>query len=277
MASDIRVEVSGEKGRHLIAQRGFEVGEVVVTQWPYAAVLFNEHVPNFCNRCFRPGSNLRRCARSKFGRYCSKEHQLRDWQEGYRLECEFLVKCSPRVPPAAIRLAAHVAWKRKKELEEGNEGDFWNSYAAVESLMDHWDQLSPERMKSFAEMGFYISKQGQHTCKTFDSLCRICPNLPEELSLEEPLPQSLARLLAKFAVNNHTISSSSVTSLGCGVYPLLAMANHSSWPNCIQRFNGKRCEFRYASMLAVSFSLMSLSGQYVRSTPATRLQSHMST
>eukprot|EP00210_Caulerpa_lentillifera_P006017 g5751.t1 len=231
----VRLDSSPTKGRFLVATRHFSPGDVVVSQLPYAAVLFSEHISKFCNYCFQRGENLRRCSRSKFAHYCSKEHQLKDWKDGYKYECEFLQQCAPRRPPESTRLAARVVWKRKRELETGvDHSDQWNTYHGVDLLNDHFDDLPSDRLQAFAEMGYFISK--------------LCPNLPEGgFALNETIEKSLARLIAKFAFNNHTISSSSETSLGCGVYPLLAMVNHSSWPNCIQRFNNKLCEFRAIS------------------------------
>lgn len=153
------VETSDSKGRFLVAAKDFEVGDVVASQWPYAAVLFNDNVSHFCSRCFQPGSDLRRCARSKFARYCSKTCQLEDWKDGYRYECELLTECAPRIPPASIRLAARVVWKRMREMEIlSSDENEWSGFKAVESLIDHWDELSSERMKTFAEMGFFITK-----------------------------------------------------------------------------------------------------------------------
>lgn len=158
MMDAVRVEITPSKGRHLIAQKAFKVGEVVISQEPYAAVLFNEHIQHFCNWCFKPGSHLSRCSKSKFARYCSRQHQLLDWKSGYKLESDFLVGCHPRVPPASIRLAAHVAWNRVQELDQAQGGEKWRNYAAVEALEDHWDDLSESRLKAFAEMGFFITK-----------------------------------------------------------------------------------------------------------------------
>lgn len=110
----VRLESSSSKGRFLVATRDYTPGDVVVSQLPYVAVLFSEHASKFCNYCFERGDKLRRCSRSRFAHYCSKEHQLKDWKEGYKYECEFLQHCAPRVPPESTRLAARVVWKRKR-------------------------------------------------------------------------------------------------------------------------------------------------------------------
>lgn len=110
----IRLESSESRGRYLVADRSFSPGDIVVSQQPYSAVLFTEHINRFCNYCFRDGMKLSRCSRSKFAHYCCRECQLKDWQDGYKYECEFLQKCSPRRPPDSTRLAARVVWKRQR-------------------------------------------------------------------------------------------------------------------------------------------------------------------
>lgn len=54
----------------------------------------------------------------------------------------------------------------------------------------------------------------------------------------------IAQLLSRFLFNNHTISNDACASIGIGIYPLVAMINHSCEPNCIQVFNGKILEIR---------------------------------
>ncbi len=44
----------------------------------------------------------------------SKEHQRAAWVGGYKVECEALVRCAPRVPPPTVRLAARILWRRER-------------------------------------------------------------------------------------------------------------------------------------------------------------------
>lgn len=108
---------SAQFGRHLIANKLLSPGTTVLQQQPYASVLYDAHVPLRCDWCFQmpqSGSTLMRCTRSKFAHYCCKDHQKAAWKAYYKQECAALVACAPNVPPATVRLAARVLWRRDR-------------------------------------------------------------------------------------------------------------------------------------------------------------------
>ena len=103
---------SGAAGRCLVATRTIEAGAVVLEDKPYVAVLHDEHVPKICDYCYKRSDDLSRCSKSKFARYCSRQHQSLAWKAGFKQEAEALVNLSPKIPPPTIRLAARAIWKR---------------------------------------------------------------------------------------------------------------------------------------------------------------------
>lgn len=109
---------SEQLGRHLVAARSLDPGQTVLEQHPYAVVLYDEQAPLRCDWCLQPasqpGSTLLRCTRSRFAHYCCRDHQKAAWKAYYRQECAALVACAPRVPPATVRLAARVLWRRDR-------------------------------------------------------------------------------------------------------------------------------------------------------------------
>ena len=75
-------------GRALLAAAPVAGGEVVFSERPYAAVLYDEQVHLRCDWCFAAGERLLRCARSRWAHYCSVAHQRAAWRAYYRHECE---------------------------------------------------------------------------------------------------------------------------------------------------------------------------------------------
>jgi hypothetical protein len=108
------VHYSPGRGRHLVATRPFAPGSTILQQDPYVSVLSDERTPGYCDYCFLPCERPLRCSRSKLARYCCKEHQKLAWEAGYKVECEALVRCAPRVPPPTVRLAARLLWRRAR-------------------------------------------------------------------------------------------------------------------------------------------------------------------
>ena len=105
---------SNELGRHLLLARDVPAATTVLEQQPYAAVLYDDQVPQRCDFCFVASDKLMRCSRSKLAHYCSAAHQRAAWKAYYKVECEALVACAPNVPPATVRLAARTLWRRAR-------------------------------------------------------------------------------------------------------------------------------------------------------------------
>lgn len=114
----LRVGYTPAKGRHLVCTKAFAAGSVVLRQQPYAAVLYDDAVPARCDYCFAvcEASPPLRCGRSKFARYCCREHQRLAWREWFRQECDALVATAPRVPPPTVRLAARVLQRHARSV-----------------------------------------------------------------------------------------------------------------------------------------------------------------
>lgn len=105
---------STEFGRHLVLKRDVPASCTVLKQQPFAAVLYDDHVCQRCDLCFALSDKLMRCSRSKFAHYCSVAHQRAAWKVYYKKETEALLSCAPNIPPATVRLAARVLWRRQR-------------------------------------------------------------------------------------------------------------------------------------------------------------------
>jgi SET and MYND domain-containing protein len=238
------------RGRHLVASRAFRAGELVLSQEAYRAVLLDADTPQRCDHTFLPrppGSarkKLLRCSRSKLARYVSREAQAAAWRDGYKQECAALVRCAPHVPPPTVRLAARVLWRRQRELEaaaaaaaaagsgtgseEGPAAGGWDSWAAVEILENHWGEQSPARMTTYAQMAvlvreFMLGAGGDGAAG--DGAASSVEAAAATGGL--PPTRDIARLLACFGCNNHTICDDELRPIGVGIFPLGAMVNHA--------------------------------------------------
>ena len=105
-------------------------------------------------------------------------------------------------------------------------------------LDHHWEALPEERKESFAQMAVLVQQY----------MSGAEPGSQEEL--EGDTVREVARLLARFACNNHTICDEELRPIGVGIYPLAAMVNHSCEPNACQVFRGQRILFKAVRDLA---------------------------
>ena len=238
------------RGRHLVASRPYKRGELVLAQAPYRAVLDEQHTVTHCDHTFAPplsGQQLLRCSRSKLARYVSRSAQKAAWRDGYKEECEALVRCAPRIPPPTVRLAARCLWRRQRDRDNpAQAAGGWQSYEALCSLQHHWDELPSSRKPLYAQMAVLV-RQFMRGAPTEPTASRDDTN-PNKLwapphatesetdrvldsTNDEPdgLPstKSIALLLARFAANAHTIADEELSPIGVGIFPLASMVNHS--------------------------------------------------
>ena len=95
---------TGSYDLHVVATEDIPAGTVIVQCLPLAqSPIIHGPAKSTCFRCFfqegdddpsgrRKKETLFRCARCQIARYCSKECQMTDWNEGHKLECQFYVK-----------------------------------------------------------------------------------------------------------------------------------------------------------------------------------------
>lgn len=263
---ELRVADPADGGRRLFVRAPIKAGDEILSLNPYAAVLNDASRTSRCDHTFaKPsdnGGSLLRCARSKVARYVSRDAQVAAWKRGYKEECASLVNCAPRVPPATVRLAARVLWRRAREAaaaDGSNDDDddemiedgvaaaaalgLGRGYDAVDALGDHWERLPDSRKASLAHAAmlataFHAGTLGPGSTTPTDPDPDPNPN-PNAAD-----PRHVARLLAKISCNAHTVCDEELNAIGVGVYPAAAMVNHGDAPTAAQSFKGRKIVLR---------------------------------
>eukprot|EP00775_Hariotina_reticulata_P013528 gene13528-biopygen15414 len=198
-----------------------------------------------------------RCSRSRFAHYCCQAHQKAAWRAYYRQECEALVACAPRIPPASVRLAARVLWRRASEFphqqpdgQQQQRKAAGGTFTDVKQLLNHWEQLDGKRKIQYAQMAVLTRQYMLHSTNEIDcqQAANAVPGTQQTTQPEQPdwpgSVKEIAQLLACFACNNHTVCDEELRPIGVGLYPRGALINHSCSPNCVQSFAGSRIVFR---------------------------------
>ncbi|GLI61325.1 hypothetical protein VaNZ11_003682 [Volvox africanus] len=277
------------KGRHLIATRPFAPGEIILKQDPYVSVLSGKQITCFCDFCYSNCQRPLRCSRSKLAHYCCKEHQRLAWTAGYKEECEALVRCSPRVPPPTIRMAARLLWRRARSLQQQQQqaqaqevrevqrpGPVhvhhqppWDSdHEGLWQLQHHWDRLDDRRKQLFAQMAIvtrqYMYGSSDIPCPsdddggegaTFGAKGVAAASHAAQPGLASrpgawPGFRTVAQLLSLLCCNCHTVCDEELRPLGIALYPTGALVNHSCNPNSVQTFRGRTLLLKALTPLA---------------------------
>ncbi|KAK9803460.1 hypothetical protein WJX73_004414 [Symbiochloris irregularis] len=231
---------SDARGHHLVASCALSAGAVVLKADPYAGAVLNDHAATrLCAVSFRPAETLLKCSRCGQTRYSGKTAQRSDWKAGHKQECEALIRCRPKVPPATVRLAARVFWTKQRQRQSGQSTQPSDSFDDVTALLSHWDKLDDQRKVRYAQMAVITRQYMQGSTSAAE--------LPDE--------KEIAIMLARFACNNHTIMDDENNPIGLGMYPLGALLNHSNEPNVVPTFEGPRIVFRAIRAVAAGAEL----------------------
>lgn len=284
---DIKMGVkTGPHGLHAVATEDIRAGTVIAQCLPLAqSPIIHGPAKPTCFRCFfqegdddlsgrRKTETLFRCSRCQIARYCSKECQMSDWNEGHKLECQFYVKQrkiqhnssassldEEAAMPKALMLRVFAALKLLRDKQSVEDSMI---KAAVRCGPNHFSSLavSPQHLSpskstkvlKSSEMKIVKSIMMQHAIgkgKQKDSskeeqttavvqIWGYNDNRTNDGEMSEEnsytLDQALLRTDDAFRKNNFGILDALHSSIGEGVYPCAALLNHSCAPNAILRY-----------------------------------------
>ncbi|KAK6246152.1 hypothetical protein SCA6_009242 [Theobroma cacao] len=212
------------KRRCLFATRDFIPGEVIMREEPYVCIPTCSDLP-VCQRCFKSGRALLKCASCNMVWYCDAECQRLDWKL-HKLECRAISRLEKKwrelVTPE-IRLLVKLLIRRKLQCEKAIPTTPIDNFSLVEAMIAHRYNMETEKVVAF-EMKAEIVKQ---------MLQQPRFNLDEAVNT-----------FCKISCNAHAIVDIDMEPLGTGLYPVMSIINHSCLPNAVLVFEGKLAVLR---------------------------------
>lgn len=148
-ASDaITIKYNDKYGRHIVATRKINPGEVIAIEKPYSLILTPDNIYTHCSNCLEVSWANIPCEYCTYAMYCSEECKAMEWKKYHDIECAIFpsmlkmnfVKLdlfSLRLAIQAVREATSIQ-ELRKELEE------------VDSCED-------PRTKGFSKNGMFLS------------------------------------------------------------------------------------------------------------------------
>lgn len=218
-------------GRSSSSSDAIDMGKIIFRNDPYGWVLHSDYVDSHCSNCCKSfvAEELKQCSRCHFARYCSRECQLHDYQNGgHAIECKHL----PQLPRSSsvneLRLLLrmfYTTYLKKKakhyECTSHNESTItcgikhlkcMSTAAGIPELCDEYDGTQTQ----------------ENVVRTITLAAHILNQ--EDKPIHFP---NIISLLASFRTNNFGIQDELFNVIGSGAFPATALLNHSCSPTVV--------------------------------------------
>ncbi|XP_064603085.1 SET and MYND domain-containing protein 4-like [Liolophura sinensis] len=255
-----------EKGRYAVATRDIEIGEVVITEEPYAAMLLKPYTKTHCDFCLVRSVAPVPCRYCSGVVYCNEHCRDCAWSSYHKTECnylEVLLEADIGLGRLALRMVLtagleQVLSLKNKKMDIKDEtfmgcnrdgvyrsDDYWAAYA----LVNHQDNRTVGDLFRRTVMATMLLKLLQQT-EFLNSVSGI--QLSEDNVFY--VGSQILRHIMMLPCNAHEISelvlvpgqlaTSRTAEIGSGLYNTLSLVNHSCDPSVMRQSYGRRCVTR---------------------------------
>ncbi|XP_014489387.1 PREDICTED: SET and MYND domain-containing protein 4-like isoform X2 [Dinoponera quadriceps] len=267
-ASDgVAVSFSERYGRHYVATREFQPGDIVSIENPYAQVIYEERYYTHCHHCLSRSYNLIPCSKCPIAQYCSEKCRKLAWETCHETECPILKlltsllnvdKDKIRMTSKIIRLLIVVTanGSKIKELQQDMEIAESNPDSRTAGFTDAGilDSFSARSALSLATNMTTRPLIGISAFACISALAvillatqtRFFPRKYEMDDLKDISEFSELKFCASIMFRACVIMSSNCFSVqqepgivsGSGLYVAHSLYNHSCAPNTFRHFEG---------------------------------------
>ncbi|XP_055901234.1 SET and MYND domain-containing protein 4-like isoform X2 [Biomphalaria glabrata] len=163
----LTLNVTPEKGRHLLANRFIPKGSSIIVERPFAAVLLPDQYENLCHHCFSklPVTSIG-CDQCTYVRFCNEVCKEASWTSYHKTECRYLdLLHSVGIAHLSLRIILCAQLPFLKDFLLNNQkyrlsddvlakglnqnGKYDRSYISVYDLMTHEENTEPLDMLQY--------------------------------------------------------------------------------------------------------------------------------
>lgn len=255
-----------EKGRYAVATRDIEIGEVVITEEPYAAMLLKAYTKTHCDFCLVRSVAPVPCRYCSGVVYCSEHCRDCAWSSYHQTECKYLEMLHGvdiglgrlalrMVLTAGLEQVLSLKYKMTDIQDEASKGcskdGVYRSddYCAAYALVNHQDNRTVGDLFRRTVMASMLLKLLQKS-EFLNAKSDI--QLPEDDVFY--VGSHILRHIMMLPCNAHEISelvlvpgelaASSTAEIGSGLYNTLSLVNHSCDPSVMRQSYGRCCVTR---------------------------------
>ena len=248
-------------GRHAVATRDINVGELIIFEKAFASVLFHENRLTHCHHCFGRCKTLIGCIFCDAVGFCSEICREMGWKKYHSVECRFinhLYVADTGFGHLALRTILTAGLQYLMDFDDNLVGGLDNSdqrvydsmsYLSVYGLIGHSKKrslsdlfrrsvLAAFLLKFIDQEDFFTSElSGDSLFKK--KLC-IGSHILKQLQM---LPCN-AHEVSELRVDKSSIADSELKEIGSAIYATLSLLNHSCDPSVVRYSYGSSCALR---------------------------------
>lgn len=247
-------------GRHAVATREINAGELILFEKAYASILFKENRLTHCHHCFKRCKTLIGCFSCNFVGFCSDKCRDLAVVKYHSLECKFintLYAADTGFGHLALRMVITAGFdylcrfNDTKTVNGLNEDGVYESqsYQSVHSLIGHSDRRSLSDLFRKSVMAafllqfiinhdFFTSQPDESVI--FNKKVCIGSHILRQLQM---LPCN-AHEVSELQIDAASIADSELKEIGSAIYATLSLLNHSCDPSVVRFSFGNACALR---------------------------------
>ncbi|XP_076545140.1 protein-lysine N-methyltransferase SMYD4-like [Osmia lignaria lignaria] len=255
----ITIKYNEKYGRHIVATRDINIGEIIAIEKPYSLILSHNNLQTHCSNCLEVCWANIPCNYCTYAMYCSEECKASDWKKYHDIECKvfpYFFKMNfmerhqfcVRLAIQAVRESNNIQNLREelKEVENcdnprtkgfSKNGTFESdAYRSVLSLVTNVEKLSLEDLFTrSAEASFILYYLA--TCT--DIFGSSLKDLFELIKNNDAIFVGglILRHLQLIPLNTHSFTEEykiASEDRGAALMPFLSLFNHSCNPNILR-------------------------------------------
>lgn len=250
-SSAIRIDQNKDEGRFARAARDIKVGEEILVEHPFAAVLIEKFAKTHCENCLIRTVIPLACSKCCDVVYCSEKCMKQASESYHKYECGLLqtiwrsgasVNCH-----LALRIIASQSLESFKVLKDVIDSPMSieeikklpeKDYRRVSHLVRHENERTASNFFQHALMARFLTR-----CLESSGYFGTLPNSEDVLFISS----LILRNLQFIQFNTHEISelhssknnqTEKTVFIGGGIYSFLALFNHSCDPGVVRFFRG---------------------------------------
>lgn len=244
--NSIEIKFSDDLGRHIVASKNIEIGEIIAVEEPFCSVLIQDFATH-CHECLKLTYNLLPCPSCTQGMFCSIDC-MNKAQKYHIFECRILKTIRElnldKMKVIALKIALCVKQEYGKVLNESVvlETDIYRSdrYYEIHKLVGNSEYRAVSDLFKRATAAAIL----YYLVKTFNT---FFANESDETAFNEVLLLHIQTAPCNFHEISEICDNNGVfetREIGAGAYSFLSMFNHSCSPNVVRQCHGKTIVLR---------------------------------